>query len=96
MFVCSESSTLNIRFWLFHPKNFRSIKICLKISETHLSDYIKYLNCKNMDEFLEKFSHLQNPIEKDWILLYNVENDILSSYELIEMRLNENTKNTFT
>ena len=45
-------------------KNFRSIKICLKISETHLSDYIKYLNCKNMDEFLEKFSHLQNPIEK--------------------------------
>ena len=39
--------------------------------------------------------NLQNPIEKDWILLYNVENSILSSYRLIERRRYENTENTF-
>ena len=39
--------------------------------------------------------NLQNPIEKDWILLYNVGDGNLSSYQLIERRRNENTKNTF-
>lgn len=39
--------------------------------------------------------NLQNPIEKDRVLLYNVENDILSSYELIDWRRDEDTTDTF-
>ena len=39
--------------------------------------------------------NLQNPIEKDPILLYNVENDILSYYRLIDWRRDENTANAF-
>ena len=44
----------------------------------------------NFDTF-----NLQNPIEKDWILLYNVENSISSSYELIDGRRNEDTEDAF-
>ena len=39
--------------------------------------------------------NLQNPIEKDWILLYNVGNSILSSYRLIDWRCDEDTTDTF-
>jgi len=39
--------------------------------------------------------NLQNPIEKDWILLYNVGNGNLSSYRLIERRRNEDTEDAF-
>ena len=40
-------------------------------------------------------SNLQNSIEKDWILMYNVENGILSSHRLIDRRRYEDTTDTF-
>ena len=39
--------------------------------------------------------NLQNPIEKDRVLLYNVGNGILSSYQLIDWRRDEDTTDTF-
>ena len=55
---------------------------------------MKYQLCRqylcNFDTF-----NLQNPIEKDWILMYNVENGILSSYKLTDWGRNEDTTDKF-
>lgn len=80
---CFYTRILRIIFRFLRFSNF-----CTKQAHLFSEWYHQYL-C-NFDTF-----NLQNPIEKDWILLYNVENGILSSYELIDWRRNEDTEDAF-
>ena len=94
----SETFSLDLSLYLeycfythFLRKNFRNPQnsnFCTK--QAHLFS-------KSCRQYLCNFDtlNLQNPIEKDSVLLYNVENGILSSYELIEKRCNEDTTDTF-
>ena len=101
-YVCkralSETFSLNLSLYLKYC--FYTHFLRTKFRDPQFSNFCTkqaHLFSKFCRQFLCNFDtlNLQNSIEKDPVLLYNVENSILSSYQLIDWRRDEETTNTF-